>query len=454
MWLVIFNFFNLGTAENGRFRDNRVLKTTPRKVTSPIVDTNLAYLAIISNENFVDGAIVLGASLRNHSQLLAAGTAHLVVIITEGRVGPVSQARLQRDGTYDAVIEVPSLAKRAPGAFLKDTFDKVYMFNMTKYHRIVFMDADMLCLRSPDKLFKMPKISPDSLGAIGFKGDSPYFQTGMLVIEPNREMFKKIMEEFASGVPPKGHKYNHGMHGRDGVLLRAVFRSNFRMIDNKYSRNLNPRLRIPDNVVSLHFRGSHKPWYNRSKPLLDPELGKKEFGFGYAAWWRAYEAVHASSDEYKKALGGEVDLTYGGSAAGPGISPITHVWMMRYTKDEYVQLREEVSTAVRNTTLPNLRHVVGKVNESCKSACSKLGLNCAVEQFQSSFTESCGLLTQLLGCSKGCEMGVYWRQHPGNDYPSMDVKKMLCTYNYLRDERSLPTCEGFHEDSKRLCPCI
>eukprot|EP00658_Telonema_sp_P-2_P069713 TRINITY_DN59081_c0_g1_i1.p2 TRINITY_DN59081_c0_g1~~TRINITY_DN59081_c0_g1_i1.p2 ORF type:complete len:135 (-),score=27.68 TRINITY_DN59081_c0_g1_i1:80-484(-) len=71
----------------------------------------------------------------------------------------------------------------------------------------------------------------------------------------------------------------------------------------KYSRNLNPRWRIPQGVISLHLRGKHKPWFSKMLPNADPELGKKEFGFPYLEWWRLFEDhIHIQSEAFAAAL--------------------------------------------------------------------------------------------------------------------------------------------------------
>ena len=98
-----------------------------------------------------------------------------------------------------------------------------------------------------------------------------------------------------------------------------------------------------------------------------------------------------------------------------------------------------------------------------------------------------------------CEMGVYWRQHPGNDFPGYyyeyddDENEDLLTekekrrkkgihhrhsdargeeerverrhhayiraggtwyFNYLHDDRSLPSCDQHHPYTRRLCVCV
>jgi hypothetical protein len=421
----------------------------------------LAYLAIISNEDFVDGALVLGRSLRNHSLLLANRTADLAILVTSGRISKRSKGRLQRDGTYDEVIEVQSLAARAPGAYWKDTFDKIYMFNLTQYHKIIFMDADMICVRSMDELFFKNFGDPSFVGAIGFRGGSegPYFQTGMMVIQPRTKMFSRIFSRFESGVPPRGNEYNHGMNGRDGVLLRDVFGDRFKIVDNKYSRNLNPRWQIPGDVISLHLRGKVKPWFDRRLPNSDPELGKKEFGFPYLLFWDIYEELHKGSLEYEQASKGmPLDEPFGGAVQGPGVSPLTHVWMMRYSKKEYVQLRRDEDR--RRRLLPiggstGLSFHAGLINESCDATCSQAGAGtCDLSLFNASQLQDCEFLKRELKCAT-CELGVYWRPHPGNDYPAVDFAKgkNICKFNLMFDERSIPTCSARNETTARLCPC-
>ena len=468
-----------------------------------------AYLMIISNEDFMDGAMVLGTSLRDHSKLLQSGDAHLVIMVAKGRLGEDSKLRLGLIG-FNRIVEVNSLAPRAPGAYWKDTYDKLYMFNLTAYKKVVFMDADMLTVRSPDDLFTTNYGTPEFVGAIGSHGGTnTYFQTGMMVIQPTTKLFDKIMREFESGVPPLGKHYNQGMNGRDGVLLRNVFKSDFKSIDNKYSRNLNPRFKIPTSVRSLHFRGKHKPWFNKLLPNADPQLGKKEFGYGYIEWWKIYDRLHRESPEYQLAVarrdheGKSTEvihnasglspellefaertlLHYGGNStlppSPPGgqgedvgalrfgyqgsgrLEPLTHVWMMRYTKREYVQLSDDADAEARNVTFPDaLNFVVSSAGDSCDQACEKESGKCVEKFLYHSKLQDCNFLTEHLKCDS-CEPGVYWREHPGNDHPSREEEgkvvkntKHVCFYNYLHDDRSLPKCDAFNTTTTRLCPCL
>lgn len=441
---------------------------------------------MISNEDFVDGAMVLGASLLYNSPLLRSGEAELVLVVTENRISDGTKRRLQGVG-FTVIAAVPSLARFVPGAALKDTFDKIFMFALVMFERVVFMDADMLTVKSPDDLFNRTFApSPDEedrwVAAIGFRdgAEGDYFQTGMILYHPTALTFARVLNRFARNIPPRGRLYNLGMNGRDGVLIRDVFGSNFSEVSNKYSRNLNPRNHIPEEVISLHFRGRHKMWYDRRWPNADPENGKKEFGFNYAAWWEVYERLHKHSEEYLRlaaaassshsassSVPNAADLApYGGCFAGPGVSALSHVWMLRHTKREYVQLLHDVEEQRLKLTLPGLKVIAGKPGESCDEACKQQTLVCVPKALNFSQLNSCDVMRRFFdGCADGCEMGVYWRPHPGREFPGYDerlnkgkkskkgVKKRLCVFNYRHDERCFPTCDAFNATTRRLCPC-
>ncbi|ORC89283.1 glycosyl transferase [Trypanosoma theileri] len=507
----------------------------------------VAYLTCISNEEFVDGALVLGVSLRRTSLFLQKRVADLVVLITSGRVSKASRRRLHLEGTYDHVFEVPSLAARVSAkATFRDTFDKLYMFNLSMYGKLVFMDADMIALRSMDGLFSSPRLrGPRRVGAIGGHG---YFQTGMLVFIPAPAVFDCVYEAYRSGTPPDGYRFVGGS-ARDGALLRHVFQSHYTPISNAYSRNLNPRYRLdrppPGEtrpIFAVHLRGIVKPWFDKRLPNRHKELGKKEYGFTYLHWWTLYEEeVHKKSAYYSKALemqneghavesnhlvvdgipfavghhstntaddasnvrkngNGNNDNTHNRSGGENSegdipISPLTHVWMQRHSNASYVQLLSTAERKRRNRTLPYMRKIASNTyGLSCDAVCSEEGLRCSHEALQFSSLNDCDELKLVFGCSK-CELGVYWRPHPGNDFPALEnitgnknndntdddddnennnsnkdakirkkgknseknansSEKLICRYNYLHDQRSIPNCSATYPTTRRYCPCV
>lgn len=49
----------------------------------------------------------------------------------------------------------------------RDTFDKLYLWNLTEYAMVAFFDADMLALDEPDSVFNFPLPNETFVGALG-----------------------------------------------------------------------------------------------------------------------------------------------------------------------------------------------------------------------------------------------------------------------------------------------
>ena len=64
-------------------------------------------------------------------------------------------------------------------------------------------------------------------------------------------------------------------------------------------------------------------WKDAERP---PDLGP-----GYRLWWEEYYQMHHKFMEFE-----DEKEEYGGVHKGPGVTPQTHAWLMRYTAGEYV----------------------------------------------------------------------------------------------------------------------
>eukprot|EP00667_Euglena_gracilis_P012730 EG_transcript_13083 len=282
-----------------------------------------AYLSIISNNKYVDGAMVLAFTLRKYSELWKAGQCHMVLLVPGG-LADQNKARLRSAG-WDRILDIEDdLAKYAPRSHLKDTFNKLYMFNLVQYSRVAYYDVDVLPLHNPDHIFGTKLPSDEYVGAIGTKGDV-YFKTGMIVLQPSTVQFGKMLQWLKDG------KYNHAS-GRDGSLLRDFFHGRFTPIDPAYSQYRRPWQDLKGAMV-FHYRGEFKPWYEAAlvptHKWHDPER-PPDLGPGYRLWWEEYHDMHYSFIPTEDAKG------WGGTHQGPGVTPKSHLWLMRFTPGEYI----------------------------------------------------------------------------------------------------------------------
>lgn len=404
----------------------------------------VAFAVVVSNEDFIDGALVMGASFWNQSHLVQIGNATLVAIVPEGAVGAESIERLRLAG-WSHVQQVADLTKfAAPHAHYAATFNKLYLFNLTQYHRVATFDVDMLMLRSPDGVFGTSLQNDQWIGALGnsHKKNHSYFQTGMMLIAPSEKSFGWLMDEFHRN--PR----QRDMNGRDGRLIRDLFKDRYVNLDPALSAHLGVHEPL-GNVIGFHYRGEFKPWFDKEHPPTKPAYGDKsgkileqELGEAYRRWWAAYEQLHHT----KLA---EHDLgPQRASDAPAGYDPSRHVWLMRHTSRSYIQLLSVVDAAERNRTYPGLRIEIAESGKSCDEACADEQSICKNDALSFGQINNCELLRDLFGCEK-CSV-----DYPGAEEPAYDVVTRVCYKNSLDYKNQRPLCNASMAGHERLCPCL
>ena len=81
-------------------------------------------------------------------------------------------------------ISSPHLISRSPSS----RYSKLLMWKMVHYTKLVYLDSDLLILRSIDDLFERPQLAacPDTL-------PPDKFNSGLMVVEPNKAMFQDML---------------------------------------------------------------------------------------------------------------------------------------------------------------------------------------------------------------------------------------------------------------------
>jgi hypothetical protein len=412
--------------------------------------TQVAYAVVVSNEEFIDGALTLGWSFLRQSKYVRAGLAEMVVIVPRGSVSDLSIQRLHAAG-WGHVVVVEDLGLKAPRAAWSMTFNKLYLFNLTMYSRVACFDVDMLMIADPDGVFGTKLESASWIGALGMKpkpgqNRKPYFQTGMMLIVPSQEIFTRMLTDFE--VNPV-HKT---VNGRDGALIRSVFQGNFVQLNEALSAHLDPMEPL-DGVIGFHFRGDWKPWYDVEKP---PAAGAKsqhgnkavaqEMGLAYRMWWEHYEDLHRQ--EFVK-LDGQLSLEQQADAPGGKYDPKTQIWMMRRTSSSYLQyLSSYQREVVSNLTHPGLVLEMSQSGESCDAVCAIRQFVCLEEALTFSEVNNCDRLKSLFGCS-ACTVDPPMAAAPG-----FLSDKLVCATNPMYMKGARPTCSAVVRGMRRLCPCV
>jgi hypothetical protein len=148
-----------------------------------------AYVTALFSEDYLSPVKVLGMSLRE------TGTKRDMVVMVSPAISKGTREELSSFGWKLQEVEEMKIAYETRAKWRKN-LTKLRLWQMTKYSKLIYLDADMLVLRNLDHLFACP-------GPICAVLDSPVpnkFNGGLLVLSPNETVFDALMEKWDEGV--------------------------------------------------------------------------------------------------------------------------------------------------------------------------------------------------------------------------------------------------------------
>lgn len=242
------------------------------------MDYKYAYVTILSTEGYLDGVGALMLSLRKtRTQIpfyVLCGPA--IETDTVERLKRIGYAQVLR---YDKSVTVPDNILQAntnrQNSNWNFTFDKLLVFELTQFDKIVFIDADMMVTQNLDRLFALPHMSATNAGC-SFPGNENDIDlnSGLMVLEPQPGVVEKMLATVPSILD---RKKAFG----DQDVLQAYYSDwasrselNFGEKYNVYANYLDYYLKQlhycfsddvndPRSIAVVHFIGSSKPWHAR-----------------------------------------------------------------------------------------------------------------------------------------------------------------------------------------------
>jgi hypothetical protein len=234
-----------------------------------------AYITLLSTPGYLPGVLALARSLQ------ATGTRHPLVVALSPDVDPGVEAALRRHGL--PTLRLPRTprpegvdAGMAPHWL--NTFDKLQLFGLVQYRKLVYLDSDMMVLDCIDELFARPHMSAVPAGRL-VHPDWVRLNSGLMVIEPAAGLPQAILATLPQALQA-AHAEGHSNLG-DQDLINAYYadwpRSRLQL-DESYNL-LQPlvdrylasgRYTLPRDagmtgaqaraIKVLHFIGAAKPW--------------------------------------------------------------------------------------------------------------------------------------------------------------------------------------------------
>lgn len=251
-----------------------------------------AYATVLhSSESYICGAITLAQSL------LRTNTTRDLILLLDKSISVTARAALSAAGWQIRIIKRIRNPRAEKGSYNEYNYSKFRLWQLTDYDNIVFIDSDIIALRSLDLLFRFPQIT-----AVG--NDGSIFNSGIMVLEPSNCTFRILMDRRR-----KIFSYNGGDQG----FLNEIFawwhrlprRVNF--LKNFWTRSaveagLKNELfgSDPPRVFSIHYLGL-KPWmcyrdYDCNWDVADQHVYASDVA--HERWWRLHDSMEEGLRKY------------------------------------------------------------------------------------------------------------------------------------------------------------
>ena len=220
------------------------------------------YVTLLSSDDFLTGVVMLNWSLKR------VKSAYPLLVLCSKSVSKNSLIFLRKRHLDCSVLEegivvdTSEVNTNEGYGHWNNTFDKLYVWSLTQYKKVVFLDSDMHVIKNIDYLFDCPHMSAvraDQWNEPGLEK----LNSGLMVIEPNMEEFRGLKKLWESG---EIKLKNVG----DQDVIRAYYKDWGRKPELTLSPGLNVLYsEVTHGVINekqvtpvsvIHYIGSTKPW--------------------------------------------------------------------------------------------------------------------------------------------------------------------------------------------------
>lgn len=248
-----------------------------------------AYVTVIATDNYLPGALALHASLK------ATGARYPMVIAVGSSVSPKTENILQNNNLQTIRIDKPDFTEtlNQQKKHWLHALDKLAVFSLTEFNKLVYIDSDMLVLKNLDHLFEKPHMSAVQAGR-SFPGNESWagINSGLMVVEPKAGLYEtlqgripEVMGESRLNIGDQdiiNHYYDHWPES-DNQLLNESYNVLALYIDY-YMKNRGAIFK-GEKLKVVHFIGAEKPWMKSPVKQLWHIAWLLKQGKKYEAWY-------------------------------------------------------------------------------------------------------------------------------------------------------------------------
>ncbi len=227
---------------------------------------------MLSTADYVDGVLVL-----NHSLRKTGARYPLTVMVASTLPADVDRVLAEHEIGVVRVEPLPN-PQGDHSPHWHHTYSKLHLFGLTRFEKLVYLDADMVACANLDELFERPHLSAVNAGGrLPEHADWIDLNSGLMVIEPHREDFAAMRRAIGT-LPVKDHGDQAFLHcyrpdwpQQSALRLDHAFNL-FQIHLDRYAELFGyhltdgttftqPASADPKLVAVVHYIGSRKPWH-------------------------------------------------------------------------------------------------------------------------------------------------------------------------------------------------
>lgn len=237
---------------------------------------NYSYITVLSTEKYLEGALVLAESLKK------TGTKYPLSILITDNISKQVEEKLM-NFNFNVIrknkINIPNSIKlkNEQGKFSHwtNTFDKLLLFELTEFDKLVYLDSDMYVRKNIDELFERKNMSAtiDRRYGPGISKDWMKLTSGLMVIEPKKDIVHKFIELIANIEDKRAQigdqdilqEYDLHWGEKEELHLDVKYNMFFPHTDY-YTHYCNYEL---NDICVIHFIYTEKPFYLKKEQIED-----------------------------------------------------------------------------------------------------------------------------------------------------------------------------------------
>jgi glycogenin len=264
-----------------------------------------AYITLLSTSSYLPGVACLAASLRN------TGTRVPLVVAVSSDVAPELRRQLEALQGVSRVLVLPG-SDLLPADVLGQqhhwarTFDKLRLFGLTEFSKLVYLDSDMVVLQNLDSLFGAPHMAAVDAGRL-VHPDWTRLNSGLMVIEPQAGLPERIASTLSAALHEKEATGRQALGDQD--LINSFYAdwpqagTHLDQGDNMFFEHIDTylatgRYALPGRAQAgaqplrvVHFIGRDKPWMPRGRLHFLLARIRGRLGPGQREVLRTYNAL-------------------------------------------------------------------------------------------------------------------------------------------------------------------